>query len=167
MKMEARASLCRDPRSGASLRWAGEGACPHVSFVGTKHGVLARASDRNLPVIQQAVAYYLGIDGGGTKTTCLLGDEASILGRGDASGSNVVRLGEQSAREALQQAVRGACEDAKIDPARLTRTVAGVAGAGRAEVRGFLRQSLREVVDCEIVVVTDVEAALHAAFGDG
>jgi glucosamine kinase len=118
-------------------------------------------------VIKQAVAYYLGIDGGGSKTTCLVGDETSILGRGDGAGSNVVRLGERTAREALQQAARAACAKAKIDPALLARTVAGVAGAGRAEVRDFVQHALQEVVAGETIVVTDVEAALDAAFGNG
>jgi N-acetylglucosamine kinase-like BadF-type ATPase len=118
-------------------------------------------------VIKQAVAYYLGIDGGGTKTTCILGDEASILGCGDGAGSNVVRLGEQSSREALQQAVRIACAKAKIDPTRISRTVAGVAGVGRPEVRQFVQETLQEVVAGEIVTVTDVEVALDAAFADG
>jgi len=118
-------------------------------------------------VIKQAVAYYLGIDGGGSKTTCLVGGETSILGRGDSTGSNIVRLGEQPAREALQQSVLAACANAKIDPRQVTRTVAGVAGVGRAEVREFVRETLHEIVAGEIIVVTDVEAALDAAFADG
>jgi glucosamine kinase len=118
-------------------------------------------------VIKQAVAYYLGIDGGGTKTSCLLGDEMSIFGRGDSTGSNVVRLGEQAARAALQQTIRAACADAKIDPAQVKRTVAGVAGVGRAEIRNFVQHALREVVSGEVVVVTDVRPALQAAFADG
>ena len=113
------------------------------------------------------MAYYLGIDGGGSKTTCLVGDETSILGRGDSTGSNIVRLGEQAAREALQLSVLAACANAKIDARQISRTVAGVAGVGRAEVREFMRETLREIVAGEIIVVTDVEAALDAAFADG
>jgi glucosamine kinase len=132
----------------------------------------ARASspvgeEGKLGVIKQAVAYYLGIDGGGTKTICLVGDETSILGRGDSAGSNVVRLGEQSSREALQQGVRMACAQAKIDPRQISRTVAGVAGVTRAEARLFVSETLQEVVAGEVVVVTDVEAALEAAFAKG
>jgi N-acetylglucosamine kinase-like BadF-type ATPase len=118
-------------------------------------------------VVKQAVAYYLGIDGGGSKTTCLVGDEASILGRGDSTGSNIVRLGEQAAREALQQSVLAACANAKIDPKQISKTVAGVAGVGSAEVREFVQKTLHEVVAGEIIVVTDVEAALEAAFAEG
>ena len=113
------------------------------------------------------MAYYLGIDGGGTKTTCLLGDETSILGRSDSAGSNVVRLGEPAAREALQQAARDTCANAKVDPDRITRTVAGVAGVGREEVRDFVDKALREAVGGDVAVVTDVQIALQAAFADG
>ena len=49
--------------------------------------------------------YYLGIDGGGTKTTCALGDETDLLAAATAGPSNIVRVGEAQARESLQQAV--------------------------------------------------------------
>ena len=113
------------------------------------------------------MAFYLGIDGGGTKTTCVLGDETSVLGRATAGGSNVVRLGEQAARAALHQAVQGACENAKITPQQITRTVAGIAGTGRPETKGFLQKVLCEIVSGGVVVVTDADTALHAAFADG
>jgi len=58
----------------------------------------------------------------------------------------MVRLGEQAAGEALQQAVRSACANAKVNPAQLTRTVAGVAGVGRAEIRDSVQHALRQVV---------------------
>jgi N-acetylglucosamine kinase-like BadF-type ATPase len=118
-------------------------------------------------VVKQAVAYYLGIDGGGTKTICLVGDETSILGRGDSAGSNVVRLGARSSREALEQGVRMACANAKVDARQISKTVAGVAGVARAEVRALVRDTLQELVTGEILVVTDVEAALEAAFARG
>ena len=120
-------------------------------------------------MVEIAVAFYLGIDGGGTKTSCALGDEASVLGRGSAGGSNVVRVGEAAAREALQRAVREACASASvdsisIDPTKITRTVAGVAGVGAAEVRGFVERTLREMVGGELVVASDAETTLYAAF---
>ena len=118
-------------------------------------------------MVEIAVAFYLGIDGGGTKTSCLLGDETSVLGRGAGGGSNVVRVGEAVAREALQQVVREACAGASVDLKSITRTVAGVAGVGAAEVRGFVERALRAIVGGEVVVVTDADTTLHAAFGPG
>ena len=122
---------------------------------------------RNLYVVQQAVAYYLGIDGGGSKTTCLAGDETSTLGRGGGGGSNAVRSGEPAAGDALRQAVAEACAQAKVSPAKITRTVAGIAGAGRTEVREFAERVLREAVGGQLAVVTDAHAALHDAFAEG
>ena len=47
--------------------------------------------------------YYLGIDGGGTKTTCAVGDESKLLAMATAGASNIVRVGQSQARQSLQQ----------------------------------------------------------------
>ena len=52
------------------------------------------------------MAYYLGIDGGGTKTRCVLGDKTTVMAKAMSGGSNIVRLGEAQAREALHAVVR-------------------------------------------------------------
>src|ERR1700692_1082684 len=52
-------------------------------------------------VKNSAMAYYLGIDGGGTKTRCVLAAETTVLATGMSGGSNIGRLGETQAREAL------------------------------------------------------------------
>ena len=113
------------------------------------------------------MAIFLGIDGGGTKTSCVIGDETSVLGSGTAGGSNVVRLGEAKAREALSAAIGQACAAANIKPAQIERTCVGLAGAGRPEVSGLVRRLLMELVSGEIEVVGDMVIALQAAFGDG
>ena len=110
---------------------------------------------------------FLGIDGGGTKTTCVIGDETSVLGTGTAAGSNVVRLGEAKARESLADAIGQACAAANIKPAQIERTCVGLAGAGRPEISNLLRRILTELVSGEIEVVGDMVIALQAAFGDG
>ena len=110
---------------------------------------------------------FLGIDGGGTKTSCLIGDETSVLGSGTAAGSNVVRLGEAKAREALAGAIREACATAKIKPAQIERTCVGLAGAGRPEISNLVRRLLAELVSGESEVVGDMVIALQAAFGSG
>ena len=52
------------------------------------------------------MAYYLGIDGGGTKTRFALADETTILARATCGGSNMVRLGETQAGEVLRQGLQ-------------------------------------------------------------
>ena len=111
------------------------------------------------------MAYFLGIDGGGSQTTCVVGDEANVLGRGQSAGSNVLRVGQDGARDSLQRAIHSACMVARVDASKMQRTVAGVAGVGRPEIREFILTVLREAVGGDVAVVTDADAALHAAFG--
>jgi glucosamine kinase len=111
------------------------------------------------------VAYYLGIDGGGSKTTCVVGDQSSVLATVTAGGSNITRVGEAGAREALHQAIRDACLGAKINPQQVLRACVGAAGAGRPEIAGTVREIVAEIVAGEVEVVGDMEIALAAAFG--
>jgi glucosamine kinase len=113
------------------------------------------------------VAYYLGIDGGGSKTTCAVGDEAHQLEIATAGPSNITRVGEARAREALHQAIRQSCAASKIDPGQVERACIGAAGAGREEVASAVRGMVAELIPGEIEVVGDMEIALAAAFGTG
>jgi glucosamine kinase len=113
------------------------------------------------------VAYYLGIDGGGSKTTCAVGDEAHQLEIATAGPSNITRVGKDRAREALHQAIRQSCAASKIDPGQVERACIGAAGAGREEVASAVRGMVAELIPGEIEVVGDMEIALAAAFGTG
>lgn len=113
------------------------------------------------------MAYYLGIDGGGSKTTCAVGDDASELATVNAGPSNITRVGEARARESLHQAIRQACAAAKIDPRQVYRACIGAAGAGREEIVGAVREIVAELIPGEIEVVGDMQIALAAAFGAG
>jgi N-acetylglucosamine kinase-like BadF-type ATPase len=113
------------------------------------------------------VAIFLGIDAGGSKTTCAVGDETSLLATATAGGSNIIRLGEEQARAALHHAVREACATARVDPTSLTRVCAGLAGAARPQISEAARRILAEIVSCEIDVVGDMVIALNAAFSEG
>ena len=113
------------------------------------------------------MAYYLGIDGGGSKTTCVVGDETSLLAAVTAGGSNITRAGEGGAREALHQAIRETCLAARVNPQQVLRACIGAAGAGRPEIASMVRKIVAEIVPGEIEVVGDMEIALAAAFGKG
>lgn len=111
--------------------------------------------------------FYLGIDGGGTKTRCALGDEASVLATSTAGGSNVIRLGEAQAREAIHSAVQQVCSTANISPDKIHRICIGAAGAARPEIAAKLRAILAELTPAPVEVVGDMVIALEAAFGSG
>jgi len=113
------------------------------------------------------VAIFLGIDGGGSKTSCLIGDETSILGSGTSAGSNPVRVGDQKARDALAAGIREACTVANVEPSQVQKTCIGLAGAAGSEVAERVRRSVSEIVAGEIQVVGDMVIALQAALGDG
>jgi glucosamine kinase len=117
---------------------------------------------RNKPV-----AYYLGIDGGGSKTTCAVGDETSLLSTITAGPSNITRVGDAVARKSLHQAIRKACESAGIDASQVQRACIGAAGAGREEVVRTIQKIVAELIPGEIEVVGDMPVALEAAFGPG
>jgi len=86
-------------------------------------------------------------------------------------GSNLVRVGEPQAREALQAAVRQVCASAKISPDRIRAICVGAAGAARPEVAAKIRNIVAELVPeidaTKIEVVGDTVIALEAAFGAG
>ncbi len=113
------------------------------------------------------MAFFLGIDGGGSKTSCLIGDEKSVLGAGTGGASNVLRAGEVQAQTSLVTAIQQACSSAKIDLAQVSRTCVGVAGAARLEVADIIRKILAKTVSGDIEIVGDMVIALHAAFGAG
>ena len=113
------------------------------------------------------MAIFVGIDGGGSKTSCVVGDENSLIGTGTSSGSNVIRVGERQARESLGAAIRQACVTANIRPAQIERTCVGIAGGARPEISAAVRRLLSEFISGEIEVVGDMVIAMEAAFGRG
>ena len=113
------------------------------------------------------VPYYLGIDGGGTKTTCAVGDESQLLAMATAGASNLVRVGQSQARQSLQQSVRQACAAAGITPAQVSHTCVGGSGAARPELAAIVHGLLAEVLPTPIEVVGDMQIALEAAFDKG
>jgi len=113
------------------------------------------------------VPFFLGIDGGGSKTRCVLGDENSVLGAGSSSSCKVQRVGEACARDSLAAAIHESCFQAGISPRQIARTCAGVTGSGRPEIASIMRELIASIVAGDIEVVGDVEIAFEDAFGDG
>ncbi|HYA22877.1 MAG TPA: BadF/BadG/BcrA/BcrD ATPase family protein [Terriglobales bacterium] len=113
------------------------------------------------------MSLFLGIDGGGSKTSCVIGNATAILGSGMSGPSNLVRVGEPRAREAIAAAITQACGQAKITPSQIERTCIGVAGGARPETAKVLRRILSEIVSGEIEIVGDMVIAMEAAAGSG
>lgn len=113
------------------------------------------------------MSIFLGIDGGGSQTSCAIGDETSLLGSGSGEGSNVLRVGEAQARKSIASAIHQACAAAKVTPKQIKRTCIGVAGGARPEITEIIRRILSELVSGEIEVVGDMVIAMEAASDGG
>jgi N-acetylglucosamine kinase-like BadF-type ATPase len=74
--------------------------------------------------------YFAGVDGGATKTLCLIGDpDGNILARGTSSASNHQTIGAEAARQAILNSMTQAAKSLGIGPEELSYTVFGLAGA--------------------------------------
>jgi N-acetylglucosamine kinase-like BadF-type ATPase len=107
----------------------------------------------------------MGLDGGGTKTDCVLMDEAGrILGRGRGGASNPSRIGADAARIGVLTAARAALREAGKQTQNVTDLCAGLAGVGRPENAERMSEELREIFSAaKIEVCTDLDLALDAA----
>jgi glucosamine kinase len=113
---------------------------------------------------------FLGIDGGGTQTSCLVGDEHSVLGSGGGGGCNLLRVGENQAHLSLNSAISQACAAAKIESRQISRTCVGIGGALRPAISVTIRQILSQLLGGErlggeIQIVGDMVVARESAFG--
>jgi N-acetylglucosamine kinase-like BadF-type ATPase len=114
------------------------------------------------------MTYYLGFDGGGTKTECVLLDQGGqLLSRGLGGPSNAVRIGFGKAFAGLTEAANAALSAAGVDARQITAVCAGLAGAGRSRVVKRMMTFLVEAFPQALVYVTsDFEIALETAVGD-
>ncbi|PYX90428.1 MAG: hypothetical protein DMG68_01860 [Acidobacteria bacterium] len=112
------------------------------------------------------VAIFLGIDGGGTKTTCAVGDEHTLLASATTGPSNIIRVGEDEARTSLQAAIRQSCAAAGVHLEAIARICIGMSGGARPQTSEVVRRTVSELVSCEIEIVGDMVIALRAAFAN-
>jgi glucosamine kinase len=108
----------------------------------------------------------IGADVGGTKTAVAVAEDGKVIGRADGPGGAVRPGRALVAATTITEVVRRALSAA----GRLTADVmvVGAAGAGREPEREELRKALRsENIAGNVVVTTDIDIALAAAFDQG
>src|ERR1700722_17332057 len=110
--------------------------------------------------------YFLGFDGGGTKTDCVLTDsEGRVLARGSAGPSNPLRTGYARAWLSLSDAGDAVLSAHKIPAGNIAGICAGLGGAGRTGVAHRVATFFAGAYPSAAVrVTTDLEIALEAAF---
>ncbi len=110
------------------------------------------------------MSYFLAIDGGGTKTECVVADEHQALGRGLSGTAKRSRVSEDDARQNLRAAIEQACSGAGIAPSAMARTCYGFSGAADPHNAAEAHRMLTALVGGEVEVTTDVAIALEAAY---
>ena len=113
------------------------------------------------------MAYFVGLDSGGTKTECWLGDETHILGKAICATVKLTRVRQEIATGRLQQLLAEVSEKSGIPLSSISQTCVGVSGFSIAEVREWAYRVVSEMVGGEVVVCGDDEIALDAAFRGG
>jgi N-acetylglucosamine kinase-like BadF-type ATPase len=111
--------------------------------------------------------YVLGLDGGGTRTTCVvLDDRGREIGRGLGGPSNHQSVGIEAAQQALAEAVAAARQAGGDLP--LAAACFGMAGLDREEDLHILRRIAQAVLPgVPVEIVHDADIALVGGTGGG
>ena len=112
---------------------------------------------------------YLGYDGGGTKTDCvLLGDDGAVLAESRGGPANPMRVGFDAAFAALRDCSERVLAAASAEASQVAGVCAGLAGCGRKVVADRVATFLREQFPRAVVHATsDSMVALEAATDSG
>lgn len=115
------------------------------------------------------MAYWMGFDGGGTKTDCVvLNAGGEIVSAGHSGSANALRSGFDAAFHSIGEAAAEALRAANLQPGDVTGVCAGLAGAGqRSVVRRMIVFLTHEFPHAVVKVTTDLEIALETAAGAG
>jgi glucosamine kinase len=110
-----------------------------------------------------------GVDGGGSKTRILIGDDEGHTLATHVVGPSAVHPDRPEESAAVIAAgVRAALEEAGMPHVTPRMVCVGVAGAGRDAARQALWQALVEAdISEDVFVTTDASIALDDAFGEG
>ncbi|MDZ8189462.1 MAG: BadF/BadG/BcrA/BcrD ATPase family protein [Nostoc sp. ChiSLP02] len=101
--------------------------------------------------------YVLGIDGGGTKTVCVLMDDSGqVLGRGEAGGANYQSIGIEATFKSIEAAIHGAVNEAikVINTITIEAICLGLAGVGRALDIEVIKNLVAELQNSKILLIT-------------
>lgn len=86
------------------------------------------------------MGYFIGIDGGGTKTEVALCDEAGrVLYRSVAAGCNPVDIGLERTLELLNHILRELLEKSGIAACQIAAVFSGISGGSAAEIQDICR----------------------------
>src|SRR6185503_16355742 len=113
------------------------------------------------------MAFYLGVDAGGTKTRAALGNDTSILTRASGGSIKPLRVSEEEAQANLAAILEELARKSGVDLRRIAASCIGTAGVRLPRTDGWMRGILSACAGGVIMVCGDEEIALDAAFPGG
>jgi glucosamine kinase len=111
--------------------------------------------------------YFLGLDIGGTKTTCVLADEHQRLSLSRAGSAKILRVGEAEAAANLEHVLNAVSLESGVALSQITASCIGTSGAGVPRVVEWLKAQMAISVGGKLTLVGDEIIALDAAFKGG
>lgn len=106
--------------------------------------------------------YFLGVDGGGSKTMAVVIDESGrVCGLGKSSGSNYQGIGIERATRSIRTAIEAALSHAGLVPDDIAHAVYGLAGADRAKDLSILLPACETLPIASWRVVCDTMIGLR------
>ncbi|MBW4608744.1 MAG: N-acetylglucosamine kinase [Hassallia sp. WJT32-NPBG1] len=106
--------------------------------------------------------YVLGIDGGGSKTVCILmQDTGEVLGRGKAGSSNYQTIGIKATLQSIESAIYAAANEAlnSINYINIKAICLGLAGVGRATDIEIVKALIQDLQNSKLLPITWVSAS--------
>lgn len=113
------------------------------------------------------MAFFLGLDAGGTKTTALLGDDTRVLARSTGGSIKPLRVSLEQAQENIAALLADITQKSGVDLKQITASCVGTAGLRLPQTDGWMRQIISACAGGAIEVRGDEEIALDAAFPGG
>jgi N-acetylglucosamine kinase-like BadF-type ATPase len=113
------------------------------------------------------LAFFLGVDLGGTKTEYVLADETRELARVKGGTIKRMRTDEATADENFAKALQDLEAAGGVPVRDVTRSCVGAAGITVALVTDWIHKVFTRHVGGSLILVGDVEIALDAAFFGG
>jgi len=114
--------------------------------------------------------YYIGIDGGGTKTKCVLADNnLQIISSAEGEASNPLAVGFDNSASVILKLIKNVLSKKKS--AKVINIVAGIAGCGREthakHLKMFMEVELKKhkINFNSLKIVSDAEVAFEGALG--
>lgn len=99
------------------------------------------------------MSYILGIDGGGSKTVCILmNDTHQVLGRGQAGAANYQSIGIEAAFTSIQSAIYEAVK--LIKTIEINAICLGLAGVGRPEDIEVVTRIIEQLINVKTLPIT-------------